>query len=208
MQHQQPMHTPNGHPCMVWLDRDGTINPQQTGKYVTSPDELRLFEHGVRAILLLQSCDLVRLAIVTNQAGLASGQINKAAYNEINIKLNAIVLRCGGDSIKVFTCPHAKDADCECRKPKSQLFMDSAKFFSLKPKGWVIGDSWRDIVAAKTLSPENMAILVETGEGRSQKTWQELSNRNIKPDYVESDVLAAARRVVDMEIKKEGVRWS
>ena len=63
-----------------------------------------------------------------------------------------------------FICPHEPEDNCECRKPKPGLLLQAARHFNVDPTEMlVIGDSMRDIVAAKACGAA--AILVKTGKG-------------------------------------------
>jgi D-glycero-D-manno-heptose 1,7-bisphosphate phosphatase len=70
---------------------------------------------------------------------------------DANIKLDAI-----------YHCPHAPEANCTCRKPKSGMFEEAIKMFDIDVKSsWMIGDKTSDIEAAKGAKIENTIFLGE-----------------------------------------------
>jgi D-glycero-D-manno-heptose 1,7-bisphosphate phosphatase len=70
----------------------------------------------------------------------------------------------GGRIDAIFFCPHAQDANCECRKPKPGLLREIAHRFNVDLKGVPnVGDSLRDLQAATAV--ESSPILVLTGKG-------------------------------------------
>jgi D-glycero-D-manno-heptose 1,7-bisphosphate phosphatase len=70
----------------------------------------------------------------------------------------------GGRIDAIFFCPHAQEANCECRKPKSGLLQEIAHRFNVDLKGVPnVGDSLRDLQAAAAV--EALPILVLTGKG-------------------------------------------
>jgi D-glycero-D-manno-heptose 1,7-bisphosphate phosphatase len=73
----------------------------------------------------------------------------------------------GGRIDAIYFCPHAADAGCECRKPKSGMIAEIAERYGMDLKGVLsVGDSLRDLEASARLGAQ--PILVLTGKG--QKT--------------------------------------
>jgi D-glycero-D-manno-heptose 1,7-bisphosphate phosphatase len=96
----------------------------------------------------------------------------------------------GGRIDAIFFCPHAQDANCECRKPKAGLLQEIARRFNVELKGVpVIGDSLRDLQAAETVGAT--PILVLTGKGAKTQEAGGLPAGT----QVYSDLAAAARAI-------------
>ena len=70
----------------AFLDRDGTLNRNRHGVYVTRPEQLELYAR-VPAALKLLSRKGYRLIVLTNQSGIARGYMTAAASRAINMKL-------------------------------------------------------------------------------------------------------------------------
>jgi D-glycero-D-manno-heptose 1,7-bisphosphate phosphatase len=75
-----------------------------------------------------------------------------------------ILAQVGGRIDALFYCPHAAEANCDCRKPKPGMFIDIAQRFNVDLAGVPsVGDSLRDLQAAAAAGAQ--PILVLTGKG-------------------------------------------
>ncbi|HEV8261246.1 MAG TPA: HAD hydrolase-like protein, partial [Burkholderiales bacterium] len=69
----------------------------------------------------------------------------------------------------LFYCPHAAEADCDCRKPRPGMFLDIAQRFNVDLAGVPsVGDSLRDLQAAAAAGAQPMLVL--TGKGAKTKS--------------------------------------
>ena len=108
------------------------------------------------------------VVVATNQSGIGRGLFEVAALNTIHDKMHKALAHMGGRIDAVFFCPHAQEADCNCRKPKPGLLEEIAHRFNTELDGVpVIGDSLRDLQAATQVNAQ--PILVLTGKGRQTK---------------------------------------
>jgi D-glycero-D-manno-heptose 1,7-bisphosphate phosphatase len=78
--------------------------------------------------------------------------------------MSAAVESEGGRLAGIFVCPHAPEANCDCRKPRPGLMRQIEAAFG-RPLAHepVIGDSERDLRAAQAVGAR--PILVRTGNG-------------------------------------------
>jgi histidinol-phosphate phosphatase family protein len=174
----------------AFVDRDGVINYDPGNFYKI--EELRILPRVAKAINLLNTHN-VTVIVVSNQSVIARGLITEAGVDRINAKIAKILEKDNAQIAKFYYCPHHPDADiikyrkvCNCRKPKTALFKKAAKEFNLDiKKSYVIGDSFRDIEAAKNLGCKSIAV----GCGSSDF-------RNSKPDYKVKDLYEAAKLIV------------
>jgi len=147
---------------LVILDRDGVIN-YDSDHYIKSPDEWRPIPGSLEAITRLNQAGW-RVVVATNQAGIGRGLFDMAALTAIHDKMHRAVAQAGGRIDAVFYCPHARDSNCQCRKPKPGLLEDIARRFNADLNGVpAIGDSLRDLQAAAQVCAQ--PILVMTGKG-------------------------------------------
>ncbi len=147
----------------VILDRDGVIN-FDSPHYVKSTDEWIPIPGSLEAVARLNHYGF-KVAIASNQSGLARGLFTSKDLNAIHQKLRTELDKLGGQIEGLFFCPHGPDDGCECRKPKPGLLYeirDRLKF----PLGQsiVVGDSLRDIQSGMSVGATT--ILVETGNGQ------------------------------------------
>ena len=105
-----------------------------------------------------------RVAVATNQSGIARGYYDLETLNAMHDKLRRLLNNLGGTIEMIAFCPHGPDDNCSCRKPKPGMYIDIATRIEVSLKGVpVIGDSLRDLQAARTV--EATPILVRTGKG-------------------------------------------
>ena len=150
---------------LVVLDRDGVINVD-SDKFIKSPAEWKPIRGSLEAIARLNHMGY-RVVVASNQSGIGRGLLDMEALNAINDKMYRALAHVGGRIDALFFCPHAAEANCECRKPKAGMLVDIAQRFNVNLAGVpLVGDSLRDLQAASTV--EAQPILVLTGKG--QKT--------------------------------------
>jgi D-glycero-D-manno-heptose 1,7-bisphosphate phosphatase len=151
---------------LVILDRDGTIN-QDSEQYIKSPAEWKPIPGSLEAIARLTQNGW-RIAVATNQSGIARGLFDMTTLNAIHAEMHRAVAQAGGRIDAIFFCPHAADSNCECRKPKPGLLREIAARFDVELKGVpVIGDSARDVAAAAAAGARPWLVL--TGHGRKTR---------------------------------------
>jgi D-glycero-D-manno-heptose 1,7-bisphosphate phosphatase len=152
----------------ILLDRDGVIN-QDSDDFIKSPDEWLPIDGSLEAIALLNQHGY-KIAVITNQSGLARGLFDEAMLEKIHAKMHRLVAEKGGKIDAVYFCPHGADSACHCRKPKAGLILQCAGDYSINlPETVMVGDSYRDLQAA--LAAGALPVLVKTGKG--QKTLNE-----------------------------------
>jgi D-glycero-D-manno-heptose 1,7-bisphosphate phosphatase len=147
---------------LVILDRDGVIN-QDSDSFIKTPDEWRPIPGSLEAIARLNHAGY-HVILATNQSGVGRGLFEVSTLNAIHDKMHRALAQIGGRIDAIFFCPHAQDANCECRKPKSGLLQEIAKRFNVDLRNVPnIGDSLRDLQAAAAVGAA--PILVRTGKG-------------------------------------------
>ncbi len=150
---------------LVILDRDGVINIDSE-RFIKSPEEWRPIPGSLEAISRLNQLDY-HVVIATNQSGIARGLFDMATLNRIHQKMIDALAQQGAALDAIFFCPHANEARCRCRKPAIGLFEEIQQRYNI-PLSQVpaIGDSLRDLVAARDSGAQPMLVLT----GKGQKT--------------------------------------
>ena len=147
---------------LIILDRDGVIN-YDSDQFIKNPEEWKPIPGSLEAIARLCQADY-RVVVATNQSGVGRGLFDMHTLNAIHDKMHKAVALAGGRIDAIFYCPHAADADCHCRKPKSGMLEDIATRYNANLKGVPsVGDSLRDLTAAAKMGMQ--PILVLTGKG-------------------------------------------
>ena len=158
----------------ILLDRDGVIN-QESDDFIKSPEEWQPIDGSLEAIALLNEHGY-KVAVITNQSGVARGLFDDAMLEKIHAKMRRMAAEKGGKIDAIYFCPHGPDDGCTCRKPKPGLLESFAAEKNVSLSGMtVIGDSLRDIQSAQAVGAS--PILVKTGKG--QKTLTDNPDLNI-----------------------------
>jgi len=147
---------------LVILDRDGVIN-HDSKQFIKSPAEWRPIPGSIDAIAKLSQAGY-RVIIATNQSGIGRGLFDMDTLNAIHEKMHRTVQQAGGRIDAIFYCPHAIEADCKCRKPRTGMFERIARCFNVDLEGTPsVGDSLRDLQAAAAVGARPLLVL--TGKG-------------------------------------------
>ena len=138
----------------VFLDRDGTIIPDQGSARINlGSDELS--KPIAEGIGRLNSFG-VPVFLVTNQPGIAKGQISWSQVDFVHARLQHELSNFGAYLDDIIYCPHHPEAGfagervelkiiCECRKPGGQMLQTLSKRHNLSlADSWLIGDSIAD----------------------------------------------------------------
>jgi len=176
-------------PGLVIIDRDGVIN-EDSDDYIKSVAEWRPIAGSLEAIAELHRANW-RVAVITNQSGVARGLYDERTLAAIHGHMLERVRAAGGELAGVWYCPHLPDAGCECRKPRPGLFRQLERDLRVSVLGApYIGDRLSDVQAAEGAGAYPM--LVRTGTGAETET---LLGETAVPVY--DDLWAAARALLD-----------
>ena len=149
---------------LIILDRDGVINFDST-EYIKTPEEWLPIPGSLKAIAMLNRKGF-KVAIATNQSGIARGYFDFYTLQQIHNKMRNALAQEGGKIAEICFCPHSPDDHCKCRKPKTGLLEEIFALFNIDPKKDFVpfvGDSLKDIEAAKAAFCQ--PVLVRTGNG-------------------------------------------
>ncbi len=147
---------------LVILDRDGVVN-HDSDAYIKSPEEWQPVPGSLEAIARLSKSGY-RVAVATNQAGVARGLFDLGTLGAIHAKMQQAVAAAGGRIDAIFFCPHGPDDGCRCRKPKPGMLNEIVDRFHVHPADVAfVGDTLRDLEAA--IAAGCRPVLVRTGKG-------------------------------------------
>jgi len=141
----------------IFLDRDGVINVDKG--YVYKKEDF-IFAPFVFETLRYFVQKGYLLIIVTNQSGIARGYYSEADFLALNDYMLKEFEREDIKISKVYYCPHAPEADCECRKPHAKMLLDAKAEFDIDLEAsWLIGDKESDIEAGLNAGVKNLILL-------------------------------------------------
>ena len=145
----------------VLLDRDGTL--VHDVPYNGNPALVDPVPGAPVALERLRTAGL-RLAVVTNQSGIARGTVTADDVAAVNARVDALL----GPIEHWAVCPHGPDDGCACRKPAAGLVLEAAARLGVAPQECVvIGDTGADVDAA--LAAGARAILVPNTATRAEE---------------------------------------
>ncbi len=175
----------------VLLDRDGVIN-QDSDDYIRCAAQWMPIPGSIDAIAALTRAGF-RIAIVSNQSGLARGLFDLGALNAMHRKLRDLASLWGGRLEMIVFCPHESGEHCACRKPRPGLLRSVSDRTGLDLHGLpFIGDSISDVRAAR--EAEMAPMLVKTGKGlRTLRLWE----ADLKGVPVFDNLTAAADELIN-----------
>ncbi|MEU0154486.1 HAD-IIIA family hydrolase [Micromonospora fulviviridis] len=145
----------------VLLDRDGTL--VEDVPYNGDPEKVRPLPGVREALDRLREAGL-RLAVVTNQSGLARGYFTERQMHAVHARIEELL----GPFDHWAICPHDDTDGCACRKPAPGLVHEAARALGTAPRRCVlVGDIGRDMAAA--LAAGATGILVPTPVTRPEE---------------------------------------
>ncbi|MEH1030166.1 HAD-IIIA family hydrolase [Micromonospora profundi] len=143
------------------LDRDGTLI--EDVPYNGDPEKVRPVP-GARAALDRLRAAGLRLAVVTNQSGLARGFFSEEQMRAVHARVEELL----GRFDAWLVCPHDDADGCDCRKPAPGLVHAAAQELGTSASRCVlVGDIGRDVAAA--LAAGAAGVLVPTPVTRPEE---------------------------------------
>jgi D-glycero-D-manno-heptose 1,7-bisphosphate phosphatase len=139
-------------PELVLLDRDGTLNaPPGAGRYVVVPEYARLLPGAGEAVRLLNAAR-IPVVVVTNQRGLATGELTGEQLAAVHDALTTQLADCGAGVAGWYVCPH-DIGTCDCRKPLPGLLRQALadRPGTMPERCLIIGNAESDMLAGAAL---------------------------------------------------------
>ncbi len=178
----------------VLLDKDGTL--VENVPYNVDPARIRFAPGAERGVRLLAQ-NGYRIALVSNQPGVARGLFSEADVERVGAHLAARLESLGAELAGFYFCPHHPDGmlaryrrACGCRKPQPGLLRRAALDLGLDLKAtWLVGDILDDVEAGRRAGCRT--ILIDNG---NETEW--VRGRYREPEHIAADLAAAARFIV------------
>ncbi|MGI0132358.1 MAG: D-glycero-alpha-D-manno-heptose-1,7-bisphosphate 7-phosphatase [Thermoplasmata archaeon] len=175
----------------VFVDRDGTINPDF--HYLNDARRLEVFRGVANALRLLRAHGFLVLC-VTNQSGIERGFYTEEDVQRIHHRLNEILARGHTHVDGFYYCPHAPETGCACRKPGTELFLRAQREWHLDFTGSaIIGDRALDVEAGERLG---LLTAVVPPPGHAEELEVELRHHHVVPDLRARSFLSATTRIL------------
>jgi len=148
---------------VVFLDRDGVINIDAPGRFISSWKEFK-FVPGIKQDIKKLNDNGFLVIIATNQAGISLGFYNETELEKIHKNMQRELKKAGAHIDDIFYCPHYKKDHCKCRKPEPGLLLRAAGKYNIDlHQAWLVGDDKNDIEAGRKAGCKT--IKVERNKG-------------------------------------------
>lgn len=175
------------------LDRDGVINVDFN--YVHKPEQF-VFMPGLFPALRAAQDRGYRLAVVTNQSGVARGLYSAAAYEYLTAWMRDALRREGIEIALVLACFEHRDGaipalarDSYWRKPNPGMVLEVLQRLRLDPaRSTMIGDHPRDLEAAAAAGIGQRLYFISARPASSPAHGAELGHRMVATQGLQDGV--------------------
>lgn len=150
--HNTELQVPVDNSWTLFLDRDGVINVETVGSYVTKWDEFVFCDGALEALKTLSHI-FGRIVIVTNQRGVGRGIMTLESLKDISTRMRTAIVDAGGRIDKIYSATAVLDTDHN-RKPNTGMATQAKEDFpEIDFKHSVIvGNSLSDMEFGKRLA--------------------------------------------------------
>ncbi|MFW9821841.1 MAG: D-glycero-alpha-D-manno-heptose-1,7-bisphosphate 7-phosphatase [Candidatus Thorarchaeota archaeon] len=172
------------------LDRDGVLIEDKN--YAYRIEDLEILPGVIEGLKVLRN-DFI-FFIVTNQSGIARGYYTEDEFHKFNNHLIELLKKEEIEILKTYYCPHLKEDNCECRKPKIKFIEEIINEFNIDiGESWMVGDHPSDIQFG--INGGCRTIFLTTGHG--ERHIDELISLNIKPTIISNNFLSATTEILN-----------
>jgi D-glycero-D-manno-heptose 1,7-bisphosphate phosphatase len=155
----------------ILIDRDGVLNYDRKD-YAYSPETFRIIPGIPETLLKLKEAGY-RLAVVTNQSGIAKGIYTREQMHGCHAELQRA---CQQAIDAIYYAPwHPSVSESLTRKPGSLMMERAMARFEVLPEHcWMVGDKERDLIPARKLGIRCIRISNERVETLAEYTFGSL----------------------------------
>ena len=170
----------------IFLDRDGVIN-KDIG-YLHRINEFQFIDG------IFETCKHFlkinyQIIIVSNQSGIGRGYYSLEEYNQLTEWMHNQFNKQGIVILDSLYCPHHPISNCNCRKPKPGMLLESKiKHNVCIGRSWMIGDKETDIMAAMNAGIKNTILL---------RSHHHSKNKESNATYVIKSVIDSIKIISD-----------
>lgn len=131
---------------IVFMDRDGTIHIDKIETHLIG--DLEFFPDTVSFMQKVTSLGY-DIIVVTNQSGIGKGHYDIETMKEFNLYMVQELGKYGISILAVLYCPHVREDNCPCMKPKSGIFEKARELFNIDMSNSImVGDQTSDVLAS------------------------------------------------------------
>lgn len=136
----------------LFLDRDGVVNIENVGSYITTREEFAFCDGALDALKQLNAI-FGRMVVVSNQRGVGRGIMSLDALKDITSYMTATIADNGGKIDKAYASTAVSDSDHN-RKPNTGMALQAKEDFPEIDfrKSVMVGNSLSDMEFGKRLN--------------------------------------------------------
>ncbi len=166
-----PSSEQSSRPRLVIVDRDGVLN-EDSDDYIRSVEEWHPLPGSLEALGRLAAAG-VRVAVASNQSGIARGYFSFGVMEAIHGRLVRLAQEAGVTIERILVCPHGPDEGCACRKPQPGMLLEILRELNVPASAAVfIGDNATDAEAGRAAQVRTLGVLTGKGERtRAAGAW-------------------------------------
>ena len=186
------------------MDRDGVVNQllyfAEQGRIDTplNPQQFQLIPGVGQGIKILSSAGF-QIVIVSNQPGIAKGQLSRGTFESIRQETRHQLEAEGALLDGEYYCLHHPQAVvseyrkiCDCRKPKPGLILQAAGERSLDiESSFMVGDGLTDVEAGNKAGCHTILVA-----HLSSLLTETMERKQIHPTYLAEDFSEAVRLIL------------
>ena len=181
----------------VFLDRDGTLNEDPAPGYLGDPGKVKLMPHVGSVLFRLHELFSFKFIVISNQSGIARGYLTTKQVEEVNNRINELLMEHNVRIDQFYFCPYHPDfnsaEECKCRKPSPEMILKAAEDHNIDlSESYFIGDSVSDIECG--MNAGTKTILILSGYGRD--TLYSLQKQNKIPRFVADNFMEAGDIII------------
>jgi len=142
----------------LFLDRDGVINEEIKGSYVTDWKEFKFYEGSQKAIAELSRI-FGRIIVVTNQRGVGRGIMHYEDLKVIHSNMQEEIALNGGRIDRIYACTAVENEDIN-RKPNTGMAHQAKEDFETIDfkKSVMVGNNLSDMLFGKRVAMHTIFI--------------------------------------------------
>jgi len=179
----------------VFLDRDHTLI--EDPGYLTDRSAVKLLP-GVETAVKSLSQAGYKVAVVTNQSGIARGLLTEEALENIHDEMRRQLAERGAHLDAIYYCPYHPEGTVEryaresdLRKPQPGMLIEAAKELDIDLKSsWMVGDSPRDIEAGQRAGCRTIRVRIRTHYPPGEE------DEDVQADFTVRNLVDAARVIM------------
>jgi D,D-heptose 1,7-bisphosphate phosphatase len=144
----------------IFIDRDDTLIIDK--EYLSDPAGVEFPKGSIAGLKRLRDAGY-GIILITNQSGIGRGYFTEDDLAAVHRRLKELLANEGLELAAIYYCPHAPDANCDCRKPKTKMGLQAIEKYGLDPaECWVVGDHDKDIEFGRQLGMRTVKVSEET----------------------------------------------